>query len=81
MKLASFLQERSFTITAGSKELASGTLGTEARIFDLQWQVPKGFSTVLVTAGGQPVAPASVGIGNDLRPLVVNLSECSYSTK
>lgn len=81
MKLASFLQERSFTITAGGRELESGTLGTEARTFDLQWQVSKGFSTVLVTVGGQPVAPASVGIGDDLRPLVVNLSDCTYSAK
>ncbi|MDQ5825917.1 MAG: hypothetical protein M3441_17115, partial [Chloroflexota bacterium] len=81
LKLASFAQERNVVITAGGKALATGRVGLEGATFDVEWQVPAGFSTVVLTADGQPVAPASLGLGNDYRPLVVKLSECSYSTK
>lgn len=81
VKLGSFALERNVTITTGPGTLLTDKVGTEGRTFDLEWQVPKGFSTLVITADGQAIAPASIGIGDDHRPLVMNLSECSYSAK
>jgi hypothetical protein len=81
LKLGSFALERNVAITTGAGTLLTDKIGTGGRTFDLEWQVPKGFSTLVITADGRAIAPASIGIGDDRRPLVMNLSECRYSAK
>ncbi|MDQ3929841.1 MAG: hypothetical protein M3328_11950, partial [Chloroflexota bacterium] len=80
-KLSSFGGDRAFSVTAGNVKLAGGTLTEEGSYVNIDFQVPKGFSTVAVTAGGEPVAPIQAGAGPDYRPLVMRLSECSYSAR
>jgi hypothetical protein len=79
MSLESFAQDRSVEIRAGDEALGTGRVSTGGATFDVEWQVPKGFSTVTVAADGLPVSPARLGMGNDYTPLVMRLSECSYS--
>jgi hypothetical protein len=81
LKLDSFAQERNIEVKVAGRVLATGRAGMEGSNFDLEWRVPKGFSALEITADGRPMPPASLGIGGDYRPLVMRLSECSYSAE
>jgi hypothetical protein len=79
--LRSFAQTRQVSISAGGAILAAGSVDTGGRTFYLSWQVQRGLNTVLMSISGPLVSPASLGVGEDERPLSVNLSGCIYSTK
>ncbi len=79
--LASFSLTRQVEISASGKVLAQRSVGPSAQPFDLEWELPRGFTTLLISASGEPLIPASLGVGADTRPLVLNLSSCRYSAK
>jgi hypothetical protein len=80
-KLTSFGQDRNFSVAVDDVKLVEGNLSTDGTNVEVEWQATKGFSTLLITASGQPVVPYKVGKGPDYRPLVMRLSECSYSSE
>jgi hypothetical protein len=80
LRLASFGMSREITISMAGKVLARETLDHTGRLFDLRWQAPKGFSTLLITASGPAISPETLGLGADSRPLTIRLSDCAYGT-
>jgi hypothetical protein len=80
-KLTSFPDSRTVTVSLGDKVLARESVPPEGRVFDLNWRAPRGFSTILLSADGPQVRPASIGGGNDKRPLTMSIGECSYATR
>jgi 4-amino-4-deoxy-L-arabinose transferase-like glycosyltransferase len=80
-KLASFNVKRNVIISTGDDLLGAGRVDPPGRIFTLEWRAPKGFSTILISASGPPIPPASVGVGDDQRPLSISLADCTYARK
>ncbi len=79
--LASFSQTRQVEISASGKLLARKSVSPTGQTFSLAWQIPRGFTTLLISASGEPLTPASLGMGADTRPLTLSLSSCRYSAK
>jgi hypothetical protein len=81
-KLRSLGQDRQVIVSAGGRELAQERLIAGQEIpFHLEWRLPRGFTTLLIQVSGKGIIPASLGQGQDNRPLTISLSECSYSAK
>jgi hypothetical protein len=81
-KLRSYGQDREVTISTNGRPLAHDSLPEAKEVpFDLAWQLPKGFSTVLIQVSGKGITPVSLGQGTDTRPLTIGLSDCRYSAK
>lgn len=79
LNASSFPGERDLTISVRGKLLLSTHIGQAESPISVTWEVPKGFSTLTLSANGPTITPASMGVGTDLRPLSFRISGCSYT--
>src|SRR5205823_4768883 len=62
VKLTGFAQTREVKISTGDVLLGVGSVDGKGRIFDFDWRVSRGLSTVLMSISGPLVSPASLGV-------------------
>jgi hypothetical protein len=81
MRLASFAGPRTVRFTSDGQLLAEGTIEDTGTKFAFDWPLHKGFNTLLISADGRSTSPASLGMGDDPRPLTFNLANCSFAAR
>jgi hypothetical protein len=81
LTLAAFAHPRKVRFTSGSQLLAEGQIEQAGTKFAFDWTLSRGFNTLVISTEGAAVSPASLGMGDDPRPLAFSLSGCVFRTR
>jgi 4-amino-4-deoxy-L-arabinose transferase-like glycosyltransferase len=76
LNLRSYGQERDVTFRLGTNNLLRTRAEEDERPLSITWRVNRGFTTVGITSSGPSITPNSVGMGRDMRPLTIGISDC-----
>jgi hypothetical protein len=79
LSLRSFEVERTVTLALGENTTFQTQVSTIEHPVSLKWRIPRGFTTIAITASGPAITPASLGMNQDGRPLTIGIADCSLT--